>query len=55
MFTNLLVISLYWTFKYHDRMMHACSMLANVVMIYEEKHENDWRLDIKALLTAQGI
>jgi hypothetical protein len=26
-------------------------MLANVVMIYEEKRENDWRLDIKALLT----
>ena len=33
--------------------MHACSMLANV-MIYEEKRENDWRLDIKALLTGTG-
>jgi hypothetical protein len=39
--------------------MQACSMLANVVMIiwfkiYEEKRENDWRLDIKALLTGTG-
>ena len=34
-------------------MMHACSMLANV-MIYEGKRENDWRLDIKALLTGTG-
>jgi hypothetical protein len=33
--------------------MQACSMLANVVMIYEEKR-NDWRLDIKALLTGTG-
>jgi hypothetical protein len=30
--------------------MQACSMLANDVVIYEEKRENDWRLDIKALL-----
>ena len=35
-------------------MMQACSMLANVVMIYEEKRENDRRLDIKALLTGTG-
>jgi hypothetical protein len=28
-------------------------MLANVVMIYEEKR-NDWRLDIKALFTGTG-
>jgi hypothetical protein len=39
----LLVISLDWPFKYHDRMMQTCSMLTNVVMIYEEKRENDWR------------
>jgi hypothetical protein len=31
--------------------MQAYSMLANVVMIYEKKRENDWRLDIKRLLT----
>ena len=37
----LLVISLYRPFKYHDRMMQACSMLASVVMVYEEKGEND--------------
>ena len=35
-------------------MMQACSVLANVVMIYEEKRENDGRLDIKALLTLTG-
>jgi hypothetical protein len=34
--------------------MHACSMLANDVMIYAEKRENDWRLDIKVLLTGTG-
>jgi hypothetical protein len=34
--------------------MQACSMFANVVMIYEEERENDWRLDIKRLLTRTG-
>ena len=29
-------------------------MFANVVMIYEEKRENDLRLDIKRLLTRTG-
>jgi hypothetical protein len=28
-------------------------MLANVVMIYEEKRENDWRLDIKGIQDVQ--
>jgi hypothetical protein len=35
-------------------MMQACSMFANVVMIYEEKRENGERLDIKRLLTRTG-
>jgi hypothetical protein len=35
--------------------MQACLMLANIVMIYEEKRENDWNLILRLCSQAQGI